>query len=67
MVPGGKHVWLYRGQVLPSDKRITVQAYVTSIEDDNRRIKADGFLMVDGRIIYQMKGFEITAVEGNNI
>jgi 3-hydroxymyristoyl/3-hydroxydecanoyl-(acyl carrier protein) dehydratase len=62
MVPGKKHIWLYRGQVLPSDKQITVQASVTSIEDDSRRIKADGFLMVDGRIIYQMKDFEITAV-----
>ena len=61
MVPGERHSWLYRGQVLPSDKLVTVQASVTSIDDINRRIRADGFLMVDGRVIYQINDFEIMA------
>ena len=62
LVPGKKHIWQYRGQVLPSDRQVTVQASVTSIDDDKHRITADGFLMVDGRIIYRMEGFEIEAV-----
>ncbi len=61
MVPGNKHSWLYRGQVLPNDNLVTVQATITAIDDDNLTIKADGFLMVDGRIIYHMDGFEIQA------
>jgi len=61
MVPGNKHSWLYRGQILPNDNMVTVQATITAIDDDNSTMKADGFLMVDGRIIYQMKDFEMAA------
>ena len=61
MVPGENHSWLYRGQVLPSDKLVTVQASITSIDDINLRIRADGFLMVDERVIYQINDFEIMA------
>ncbi|MBW2143303.1 MAG: type I polyketide synthase, partial [Deltaproteobacteria bacterium] len=61
MAPGERHSWLYRGQILPSDNLVTVQASVTSIDDVNRRIRADGFLMVDGRVIYQINDFEIMA------
>jgi 3-hydroxymyristoyl/3-hydroxydecanoyl-(acyl carrier protein) dehydratase len=61
MTPGKKHKWLYRGQVLPSNKLVTVQATITSIDDSNRRLRANGFLMVDGRVIYQINDFEIMA------
>ena len=33
---------------------MTVQAYITAVDDARRFLKADGFLAVDGRIIYQM-------------
>ena len=53
------HQWIYRGQILPTDNEVTVQAIITSIDDVTRTIQADGFLSVDGRIIYQMKDFAL--------
>jgi acyl transferase domain-containing protein/3-hydroxymyristoyl/3-hydroxydecanoyl-(acyl carrier protein) dehydratase len=53
------HQWVYRGQILPVDEQVTVQAVMTEIDDESKIIKADGFLTVDGRIIYQMKDFAI--------
>jgi PfaB family protein len=53
------HEWIYRGQILPKDDQVTVQAVITEIDDQARMIKADGFLTVDGRIIYQMKDFAL--------
>ncbi len=54
-----KHEWIYRGQILPTDSKVTVQAVITQIDDVTRTLTADGFLSVDGRIIYQMKDFAL--------
>ncbi|MCE9567578.1 MAG: type I polyketide synthase [Planctomycetes bacterium] len=53
------HSWVYRGQVLPTDKEVTVILEVTAADDDNQRLTANGFLIVDGRIIYQMTDFTL--------
>ena len=53
------HEWVYRGQVVPSNREVTVILEVTEADDDSRRLTADGFLAVDGRIIYQMTGFTL--------
>jgi 3-hydroxymyristoyl/3-hydroxydecanoyl-(acyl carrier protein) dehydratase len=53
------HQWVYRGQILPVDKQVTVQAVITEIDDASKTLKAEGFLTVDGRIIYQMKDFAL--------
>ncbi|WP_422924393.1 beta-ketoacyl synthase N-terminal-like domain-containing protein [Singulisphaera sp. PoT] len=53
------HRWMYRGQVLPTDRRVVVQATITEIDDRTRRLKADGFLTVDGRTIFQMNDFTL--------
>ena len=53
------HEWVYRGQILPVDDKVTVQAVITEVDDQSRILKADGFLTVDGRIIYQMKDFAL--------
>ena len=53
----GDHRWVYRGQVVPADRVVTVQAVVTGLDDALRAVKADGFLSVDGRVIYQMNDF----------
>lgn len=53
------HEWVYRGQILPVDDKVTVQAVITEVDDQSRSLKADGFLTVDGRIIYQMKDFAL--------
>lgn len=59
LVPGDAHRWVYRGQIVPGDRRITVRAVVTAVDDARRRLKADGFLDVDGRLIYQMNDFTL--------
>ena len=56
---GQTHLWMYRGQVVPKDERVTVQAAITRIDDRTQTLWAKGFLMVDGRIIYQMTDFAL--------
>lgn len=57
--PGMKHNWIYRGQVIPRNKKVTVDAWVTSVDDENGVMFADGFLSVDGITIYQMNDFSL--------
>jgi acyl transferase domain-containing protein/3-hydroxymyristoyl/3-hydroxydecanoyl-(acyl carrier protein) dehydratase len=59
MAIGMKHTWSYRGQVIPKDDLVTVDACITRIDDQEHLIVADGFLKVDGRIIYSMKDFAL--------
>jgi 3-hydroxymyristoyl/3-hydroxydecanoyl-(acyl carrier protein) dehydratase len=61
--PDKPHRWRYRGQVVPSSKEVTVQAVVTARNDATRTIAADGFLLVDGLIIYQMNDFSLRVDE----
>lgn len=54
---GEPHEWVYRGQIIPTDALVTVEAVITKIDKENKLISADGYLSVDGRIIYGMKNF----------
>jgi 3-hydroxymyristoyl/3-hydroxydecanoyl-(acyl carrier protein) dehydratase len=56
---GCVHHWTYRGQVIPSDREVTVQAIVTNVDDLRRSLTANGLLSVDGRVIYQMTDFRL--------
>jgi 3-hydroxymyristoyl/3-hydroxydecanoyl-(acyl carrier protein) dehydratase len=56
---GIPHEWSYRGQVTPADRLVTVQAEVTTIDKEAHTLMADGWLLVDGRAIYQMKDFAL--------
>ncbi len=56
---GQKHSWNYRGQVIPANKEVVVEAVVTAIDDEQKLITADGYLSVDGKVIYQMKQFSL--------
>ncbi len=52
------HNWTYRGQVIPVNKRIEVEAVITGIQDvPVPSVVANGFLKVDGLYIYEMKNF----------
>jgi len=62
MGTGDLQRWTYRGQVVPRDRLVTTQAIVTDLDDARRWLKADGFLSVDGRVIYQMNDFTLRAV-----
>ena len=57
--PGMQHNWVYRGQVIPKNKKVTVDAWITSVDDQNGILVADGFLSVDGLTIYQMNDFSL--------
>lgn len=54
------HEWIYRGQVIPTNKKVTVEAVIQAVDDTRRSLVAGGFLAVDGRIIYQMIDFTLT-------
>jgi PfaB family protein len=56
---GQRHRWLYRGQIVPANNRVTVEACITACDDERRILVADGFLSVDGRLIYQMNDFSV--------
>jgi PfaB family protein len=56
---GSPHRWTYRGQVIPIDREVTVQAFVTNVNDERRFLTANGLLSVDGRVIYQMTDFTL--------
>lgn len=58
MVTEDPHEWSYRGQVIPANKLVTVEAEVTRVDNEPApALYADGFLKVDGIYIYQMKHF----------
>ncbi|NRA37456.1 MAG: type I polyketide synthase, partial [Planctomycetes bacterium] len=60
---GHQHTWLYRGQVIPKDNQVTVKAELTSIDHERKQITANGYLVIDGRVIYQMIQFAIVMRE----
>jgi len=61
---GQRHTWVYRGQVIPTNQRVEVQALITRRADGPQPlILASGFLSVDGIIIYEMSDFGIRMVD----
>ena len=57
--PGPTHRWIYRGQVIPANRRVSVQAVITGRDEAARMLTADGSLEVDGRVIYKMNDFTL--------
>jgi 3-hydroxymyristoyl/3-hydroxydecanoyl-(acyl carrier protein) dehydratase len=54
------HSWIYRGQILPASRMITVEASITAIQENPvPLITADGYLQVDRLYIYKMENFGI--------
>jgi 3-hydroxymyristoyl/3-hydroxydecanoyl-(acyl carrier protein) dehydratase len=61
---GAPQTWQYRGQVIPTNATVLVQANITKVVDGAEPvIVADGQLLVDGKIIYAMKDFTIRLVK----
>jgi 3-hydroxymyristoyl/3-hydroxydecanoyl-(acyl carrier protein) dehydratase len=54
-----RHRWLYRGQVVPSNSTVTVDLWITALDDQSRILTAAGYLSVDGKTIYQMNDFTV--------
>lgn len=63
MVEGSRHNWTYRGQIIPKNKTVVVQALITHVlEGSSPAIRANGLLTVDGLPIYKMENFELALV-----
>ncbi|MDX2199235.1 MAG: beta-ketoacyl synthase N-terminal-like domain-containing protein [Phycisphaerae bacterium] len=60
------HTWLYRGQVVPANREVTVEAAIRAFRGPdgttNGEIVAQGFLSVDGLTIYEMRDFGLSIV-----
>nr|WP_320116161.1 beta-ketoacyl synthase N-terminal-like domain-containing protein [uncultured Desulfuromonas sp.] len=56
------HHWMYRGQIIPTNTIVTVEAVITAVDDTRKTLTADGFLQVDGKVIYQMKSFSLRVI-----
>jgi acyl transferase domain-containing protein/3-hydroxymyristoyl/3-hydroxydecanoyl-(acyl carrier protein) dehydratase len=57
-IPAGTaHEWEYRGQVVPTDRKMTTVMNVVEIDETTKTLWADGHVEVDGRYIYRMKRF----------
>lgn len=54
-----RHAWTYRGQVLPGNREVTLEAEIHSPADEPDVVVAGGILSVDGLPIYKMDGFGI--------
>ncbi len=58
-----RHRWTYRGQILPTNGRVTVEASITRTAcEPDPLILADGILRVDGLAIYRMENFGIRLI-----
>jgi acyl transferase domain-containing protein/3-hydroxymyristoyl/3-hydroxydecanoyl-(acyl carrier protein) dehydratase len=63
MAVGQTHRWQYRGQVVPRNEQVRVEARITAVtEGPAPLIVADGQLSVDATIIYAMKDFAVRLV-----
>ncbi|HVP13848.1 MAG TPA: beta-ketoacyl synthase N-terminal-like domain-containing protein [Phycisphaerae bacterium] len=64
---GVEHSWLYRGQILPTSRRVEVDAVITQRQDGPEPLlKASGFLKVDGTFIYEMIDFGLRLRDNNS-
>ena len=62
------HEWQYRGQVIPSNQTVSVDAVITSVEEGEEPvIMSDGWLQVDGIFIYKMAEFGLRLVKLDNL
>ncbi|WP_372677744.1 beta-ketoacyl synthase N-terminal-like domain-containing protein [Desulfosarcina sp.] len=63
MVEGSRHNWTYRGQIIPKNQVVAVEALITRVgEEPTPTIRANGLLSVDGLPIYKMENFELALV-----
>ncbi len=59
--PKNTHEWIYRGQIIQKNKKITLHSHIKDAAktENNFSITADGALTVDGTCIYEMKNFSL--------
>jgi hypothetical protein len=64
---GVRHRWSYRGQVIPANAEMQIEAHITHVEEEpTPLLRADGYLQVDGLYIYEMKDFGLRLVPADD-
>ncbi len=63
VLPGRQVTWKYRGQVVPTNKRVTVEMDIVEVDEHDRHAVAHGWLWVDGKRIYHVKDLGMRVVE----
>jgi 3-hydroxymyristoyl/3-hydroxydecanoyl-(acyl carrier protein) dehydratase len=56
---GEEQRWNYRGQIVPANQLVQIEAVITAIDEAGHLLKANGYLSVDGRTIYQLHDFSL--------
>ena len=61
LTAGHTHEWVYRGQIIPANKKIDVHTHIKEVKTDGPSLTAtaDGALVVDGITIYEMSDFSV--------
>jgi 3-hydroxymyristoyl/3-hydroxydecanoyl-(acyl carrier protein) dehydratase len=64
ILPKEPHEWAYRGQIIPKNKKVVVEARIDEHRESGpeRGVVASGYLSVDGIVIYEMKKFGLRLV-----
>lgn len=57
--PGSRQEWIYRGQVIPANKKALVVIEVVDSDQSSRSLSFNGYLLVDGRPIYKVRNFSL--------
>ena len=52
--------WRYRGQVVPDNDQVSVQIHIARVDSASATLFADGYLAVDGRIIYSVENLSLS-------
>ncbi|MCE7002116.1 hypothetical protein LWC34_04640 [Kibdelosporangium philippinense] len=63
VLPGRQVTWTYRGQVVPTNKRVTVEMDIIEVGEHDRHAVAHAWLWVDGKRIYHVKNLGMRVVE----
>ncbi len=61
---GLAHRWIYRGQIIPRNRQVTVEAAIRERGTPaDPFVRADGLVSVDGRAIYHLQDFGLRMVQ----
>ena len=61
---GFAHQWTYRGQIVPRNRQVTVEAVIRERGTPaDPFVRADGLVSVDGRAIYHLQDFGVRMVQ----
>jgi len=63
MILGKPHRWLYRGQYTQANKEVVIDCVITSVDDANKTVAADGYLTRDGLTVYEMRDFTLKVAQ----